>query len=166
MTRRREPGTQPGAPIQDPHAILLARLAADAAAGGRAGFAQEGDAIAFARTAHEVDAATLPGELRSVHDVAACGLAVGLAHCCLAGGLGAQVDFRGARGERLLELLFGEGEGGVLLSGSRPALAALAREVPTTLFGVVGGGDLSLATDEGALHWSLDELRAARRSVE
>ena len=83
------------------------------------------------------------GEVRSAHDVAEGGFAVALAECCLAGGLGAAVDFRGVGtgGERLLELLFGEGAGGFVLSGPRPALAALAREVPTTLFGVVGSPD-------------------------
>jgi phosphoribosylformylglycinamidine synthase len=102
------------------------------------------------------------GEVRSAHDIAEGGFAVGLAECCLAGDIGAQLDFRGA-GDELLEQLFGEGAGGFLLSGSRPALAAIARKIPTTLFGVVGGDALELTLDGGsALRWSLDELRDAR----
>ena len=103
------------------------------------------------------------GDVRSAHDLAEGGFAVALAECCLAGGLGAQIDFALGPATCVLEQLFGEGPGGFLLSGPRPALAAMAREIPLTLFGVVGGEDLALALDDGVqLHWSLDELRAAR----
>jgi len=122
------------------------------------------DVAALRRALEVVRDAVRRGEVRSAHDVAEGGLAVGLAECCLAGGVGAEVDFRGA-GEQLLEQLFGEGAGGFLLSGPRPALAALAREAPTTLFGVVAGRgeDLVLALDGGAtLRWTLAELRDAR----
>ena len=66
---------------------------------------------------------------------------------------------------RLLEVLFGEGPGGFVLSGPRPALAALAREVQLTFVGVVGGaGDaLELSLDDDAtLAWPLAELREPR----
>ncbi len=120
------------------------------------------DLPALRRTLEVVRDAVRGGEVRSAHDVAEGGFAVALAECCLAGGRGAQVDFRGA-GEGLLEQLFGEGAGGFLLSGPRPALAAIARAIPTTLFGVVGGDALAMTLDDGAeLSWSLDELRAAR----
>jgi phosphoribosylformylglycinamidine synthase subunit PurL len=105
------------------------------------------------------------GELRSAHDVAEGGLAVALAECCLGGGHGASVDFRGAgaQGERLLETLFGEGAGGFVLSGPRPALAALAREIQLTFVGEVAGDELVLALDgDVRLSWPLAELRAAR----
>jgi phosphoribosylformylglycinamidine synthase II len=124
--------------------------------------------VAAVRTTHEVvREAVRRGELRSAHDVAEGGLAVALAECCLAGARGAQVDFRGAGtdGERLLEVLFGEGPGGFVLSGPRPALAALAREIPLTFVGVVGAptDPLALALDEDAtLSWPLDQLREAR----
>jgi phosphoribosylformylglycinamidine synthase subunit PurL len=127
----------------------------------------EVDVALVRKTLEVVRDAVRHGEVRSAHDVAEGGFAVALAECCLAGGRGAQVDFRGVgdSGERLLELLFGEGSGGILLSGPRPALAAIARAVPLTLFGVVGGPDdpleLSL-DDDGTLSWPLDELRGAR----
>jgi phosphoribosylformylglycinamidine synthase len=121
--------------------------------------------LAAQRRSHEVvREAVRRGEVRSAHDVAEGGFAVALAECCLAGGRGVQVDFRGA-GEALLEQLFGEGAGGFLLSGPRPALAAIAREIPTTLFGIVGaeGADLVMELEDGAeLRWSLDDLYAAR----
>jgi phosphoribosylformylglycinamidine synthase subunit PurL len=122
--------------------------------------------VAAARRAQEVVRdAVRRGELRSAHDVAEGGLAVALAECCLGGAHGAHVDFRGAGqdGERLLETLFGEGSGGFVLSGPRPALAALAREIQLTFVGVVTGDDLTLALDgDATLSWPLDELRTAR----
>lgn len=127
----------------------------------------EVDVALVRKTLDIVREAVRSGSVRSAHDVAEGGFAVALAECCLAGGRGAQVDFRGTGGdaERLLELLFGEGPGGILLSGPRPALAAIAREVPTTLFGVVGAPDdpLELSLDgDATLRWDLADLRAAR----
>ena len=125
----------------------------------------EADVGAVRRAQEVVREAVRHGEIRSVHDVAEGGLAVALAECCLGGGLGAQVDFRGAgaEGEPLLETLFGEGPGGFVLSGPRPALAALAREIQLTFVGEVVGDALTLTLDDGAaLSWSLAELDAAR----
>jgi len=122
--------------------------------------------VASVRKAQEaVRDAVRRGELRSAHDVAEGGLAVALAECCLGGDHGARVDFRGAgsEGERLLETLFGEGAGGFVLSGPRPALAALAREIQLTFVGEVTGSDLVLTLDdEATLSWPLAELREAR----
>jgi len=122
--------------------------------------------VAAVRKAQEVvREAVRRGELRSAHDVAEGGLAVALAECCIGGGHGAAVDFRGAgaAGERLLETLFGEGAGGFVLSGPRPALAALAREINLTFVGEVAGEQLTLTLDDDArLSWPLAELRAAR----
>src|SRR6185312_14068328 len=119
------------------------------------------------RAQEAIRAAVRRGELRSAHDVAEGGLAVALVECCLAGGHGAQVDFRGAgtEGEQLLETLFGEGPGGFVLSGPRPVLAALARETQLTFVGEVAGpdDDLAFTLDSGTvLSWPLAELRAAR----
>ena len=63
------------------------------------------------------------GALRSAHDVAEGGLAVALAECCLAGGLGARVDLSPLRpaGEALL---FGEGPGAFVVSGPAQSLRA------------------------------------------
>src|SRR4051794_25735218 len=118
----------------------------------------EVDVAAVRKTQEVVRDAVRRGELRSAHDVAEGGLAVALAECCIGGGHGATVDFRGAGadGERLLETLFGEGAGGFVLSGPRPALAALAREINLTFVGEVAGEELTLTLDGGArLSWPL-----------
>jgi phosphoribosylformylglycinamidine synthase len=121
------------------------------------------DVAAVRRAQEAVRNAVRRGELRSAHDVAEGGLAVALAECCLGGGHGARVDFRGADGEALLEALFGEGAGGFVLSGPRPALAALAREIQLQFVGEVGGDALTLRLDaDAALAWPLAELRSAR----
>jgi len=123
----------------------------------------EVDVAAVRKAQEAIRDAVRRGELRSAHDVAEGGLAVALAECCLGGGRGARVDFRGADGERLLEALFGEGPGGFVLSGPRPALAALAREIRVTFVGEVRGDALELTLDGGAaVRWPLAELRAAR----
>jgi phosphoribosylformylglycinamidine synthase II len=123
------------------------------------------DVVAVRKAQEAVRDAVRRGELRSAHDIAEGGLAVALAECCLAGGHGAQVDFRGADadGERLLEALFGEGAGGFVLSGPRPVLAALARELQLTFVGEVGGDQLAFTLDgDVTLSWPLAELREAR----
>jgi len=127
----------------------------------------EVDVAAVRKAQEAIREAVRRGELRSAHDVAEGGLAVALAECCLSGGHGATVDFRGAgaEGEQLLETLFGESAGGFVLSGPRPALAALARVIQLTFVGEVGGTDdaLTMALDGDArLSWPLAELRAAR----
>jgi len=188
----------PEGPIYPTPVVGMVGRLPEAARAGRLGFAQEGDAIAFAgpfkpslpgselaklrgeplpdglpevdvaavrKTQETVRDAVRRGELGSAHDVAEGGLAVALAECCIGGGHGAQVDFRGADGERLREVLFGEGAGGFVVSGPRPALAALAREIQLTFVGVVGAaeGALELSLDgDATLAWPLAELRAAR----
>jgi phosphoribosylformylglycinamidine synthase subunit PurL len=55
--------------------------------------------------------------LRSAHDVAEGGVAVALAECCIAGGIGAHVDLSGIP-------LFAEGPGAFVVSGPREAMSA------------------------------------------
>jgi phosphoribosylformylglycinamidine synthase subunit PurL len=88
------------------------------------------------------------GALRSAHDVAEGGLAVALAECCIAGGLGAEVTVD--MGEAAL---FGEGPGAFLVSGPREAFAAFG--AAAAIVGTVGGDELSIA---GALSVPLGEL--------
>jgi phosphoribosylformylglycinamidine (FGAM) synthase-like enzyme len=57
------------------------------------------------------------GALRSAHDVAEGGVAVALAECCIAGGIGAHVELDGVP-------LFAEGPGAFVVSGPREAMAA------------------------------------------
>jgi phosphoribosylformylglycinamidine synthase subunit PurL len=90
------------------------------------------------------------GALPTVHDISEGGLAVALAECCIAGGLGARVELPDT-GDAAL---FGEGPGGALIAGPREAVAAVpgARVV-----GEVGGESLDVAS---ALSVPVTELRA------
>jgi phosphoribosylformylglycinamidine synthase subunit PurL len=90
------------------------------------------------------------GALRSAHDVAEGGVAVALAECCIAGGVGARVAYDGE--------LFAEGPGAFVVSGPRESLArfgAAALEL-----GEVGGRTLAI---EGALEVEVDELTRTHR---
>jgi phosphoribosylformylglycinamidine (FGAM) synthase-like enzyme len=86
------------------------------------------------------------GALSSAHDVAEGGLAVALAECCIAGGIGA----------RLAELpdLFGEGPGAFVVSGPRERLGAFG--AAARVLGEVGGDTLEIA---GALSVAVAELQ-------
>ncbi len=67
------------------------------------------------------------GALSSAHDIAEGGLAVALAECCLAGGLGAEVELGPQlSGDGPFAALFGEGAGGFVVSGPADALDGLA----------------------------------------
>ena len=88
--------------------------------------------------------------LQNAHDIAEGGLAVALAECCIAGGLGASV--------RLPEGLdpFGEAPGcGFIVSGPPSAVAGFV------VLGRVGGDRLEI---EGLLDLAVSELRDARES--
>jgi phosphoribosylformylglycinamidine synthase II len=90
------------------------------------------------------------GALRSAHDVAEGGVAVALAECCVAGGLGAEVAVDPADAA-----LFGEGPGAFVVSGPREAFTAFGGAA--TLIGIVGGDELRIA---GALSVPVRELAA------
>ncbi len=100
--------------------------------------------FAEVRAAHElVRDAVRDGKVRSAHDVAEGGLAVAIAECCIAGGIGAQVE---------LHDLFGEDFGtGFVVSG--PSLEGFK------VIGQVGGDALEIAEH---LQIGVSELRAAR----
>jgi phosphoribosylformylglycinamidine synthase II len=93
------------------------------------------------------------GAVTSAHDVSDGGLACALAECCIEGGLGARVDLSpiAADGEAAL---FGEGPGGVVVSGPIETLAAIDGAI---LLGDVGGEALEIA---GALSVPVAELAA------
>ncbi|MEA2200412.1 MAG: phosphoribosylformylglycinamidine synthase subunit PurL [Solirubrobacteraceae bacterium] len=101
--------------------------------------------------------------LSSAHDIAEGGLAVALAECCLAGGLGATVALSSAR--PATDMLFGEAPGGFLVSGSQEAIAALSERVPVQRLGAVGGEALSIELSDGtataSLALTLAELSSA-----
>jgi phosphoribosylformylglycinamidine synthase subunit PurL len=83
------------------------------------------------RAAHQlVREGVRAGVLASAHDIAEGGLAVALAECCLAGGLGAEIELE----EDLWEAaspaaaLFGECPGGFVVSGAGDELRALGAQ--------------------------------------
>jgi phosphoribosylformylglycinamidine synthase len=79
------------------------------------------------------------GLVSSAHDVSEGGLAVALAECCIAGRLGARVE---------LPDLFGEGPGGVVVSGPLASIHKLAETASEHGFMRLGevGGDRLVAT--------------------
>jgi phosphoribosylformylglycinamidine synthase II len=89
------------------------------------------------------------GALRSAHDVAEGGVAVALAECCIAGGLGARVTLGDPS-------LFGEGPGAFVVSGPPAALARFG--AAATEIGEVGGDALLI---DGELELAVDELSRA-----
>ncbi len=109
----------------------------------------------------------------SAHDCAEGGLAVALAECCIAGGLGARVALSPGRAERADVVLFGEGVGRVLVSLPAPQLSALLHlanrlTVPAQVLGSVGGDRLVIGADGDAVHgpWidaRVDDLAQAWR---
>ncbi len=109
-----------------------------------------------------------------------------IAECCLAGGIGAEVelgeDFWEATSpaadrqpsstgvpEHVAAALFGEGPGGFVVSGDADALRALGEQVPTRIIGRVGEELLTIveagAGAGEALTLTLDELRAAHAGL-
>jgi phosphoribosylformylglycinamidine synthase len=129
----------------------LAKLRGEALPGALA----EIDLDAAVEALKAVREAVRAGVLSSAHDVAEGGLAVALAECCIAGGLGARVplDEQGSpalgAGERsgpaaIEQHLFGEGSAGILVSGPEAGLRALATSTVVRLIGEVGGDALSI----------------------
>jgi phosphoribosylformylglycinamidine synthase II len=106
------------------------------------------EVAALAAAHRAVREAVRAGRLRSAHDIAEGGIAVALAECCVAGGVGARVmlpsDFE----------LFGEAPGtGFIVSGAAEALTGFE------VIGEVGGDALEVA---GRLNVAVSELQAAR----
>ncbi len=132
------------------------------------------------------------GALASAHDIAEGGLAVALAECCLAGGLGAEVELgeefwtaiapvsalRGAPPASgplsavwtpVTACLFGEGPGGFIVSAAEDALRELGERVHVRTIGRVGDDVLTIveagATAGTMLTLTLDELAAAHGAL-
>jgi len=113
------------------------------------------DAAAVKRAIELVRDAVRGGGLASAHDVAEGGLAVALAECCLAGGLGATVELEASSAESL----FGEGVGRFVVSGPADAVEALGPRARP--IGTVGGDRLAI----GSLSWPLGDLREASAAL-
>ncbi len=103
------------------------------------------------------------GIVWSAHDVAEGGLACCVAECAIAGGMGATLDLeplmrRAGVDERTA--LFGEGPGGVVVSGPRDALLALSRKAAQVGFlalGEVGGDAIRISAATATLDISVGE---------
>jgi phosphoribosylformylglycinamidine synthase subunit PurL len=113
------------------------------------------DLEAQARSLEMVRKAVRDGLVSSAHDVSEGGLAVALAECCIAGGVGARVE---------LPSLFDEGPGGVVVSGPEESidrLASLASEHGFVRLGEVGGDLLVAAAPGGSLSVPVTDLATA-----
>jgi len=165
----------PFAPALD--ASELAKLRGEALPDGLG--ASDIDAVRAAQAL--VREAVRSGSISSAHDIAEGGIAIALAECCLAGGLGARVVLDDVfSGAPVVEALFGESPGGFLLSGAPGTLRALAAAataaaatttdpgspVAVRLIGAVGGDLLRIATGGETVEISLDELAQAHGALE
>jgi phosphoribosylformylglycinamidine synthase len=113
-----------------------------------------------------IRAAVRAGELSSAHDIAEGGLAVALAECSLAGGIGAQIELD----DFTLNALFGEGSGGFVVSGGHQQLRALGKLTPVQILGRVGGEVLRIAYSTGereneSIELTLAEMNRAHGSL-
>jgi phosphoribosylformylglycinamidine synthase len=116
--------------------------------------------------------AAAAGLLASAHDCAEGGLAVALAECCLAGGLGARCSLEeaaggGGLGSEGAAILFGEGQSRFLVSHSTEVAVQFRalmdrHRVPLRRLGVVGGGRVRI---EPVLDVSLGEAGAAHEEA-
>jgi phosphoribosylformylglycinamidine synthase subunit PurL len=109
------------------------------------------------------------GAVSSAHDISEGGLACALAECCIAGGIGARVDIapllaRLGQDASPDAALFGEGPGGVLVSGTLEAIEGLAAQAGADgllRLGEVGGDAIELTTGVATLSLSVEEVQTA-----
>ena len=103
------------------------------------------------------------GDLTSAHDVSEGGLACAVAESAIAGGVGATLDLEplarraGVDGRTAL---FGEGPGGIVVSGPREVLLQLSTKAAGVGFlalGQVGGGAIALAAPAARLSISVED---------
>jgi phosphoribosylformylglycinamidine synthase len=129
--------------------------------GGLATSLPEVDLERQGRSLAVVRDAVRAGLVASAHDVSEGGLAVALAECCIAGGLGAWVKLQSE------EMLFGEGPGGVVVSGPPDGLDKLAETAAESGFmwlGQVSGKQLVVAGSAATLSVPVDRLTTAFES--
>jgi phosphoribosylformylglycinamidine synthase II len=121
------------------------------------------------------------GTILSAHDVAEGGLAVALAECCVAGGVGVEVELEGDDWETIsrqatgsgsvgpaatrMAVLFGEGPGGFVVSGAEQALRALSEGTQVRLIGRVGGESLRISMSGERLELTVAALTEAHSAL-
>jgi phosphoribosylformylglycinamidine synthase subunit PurL len=111
----------------------------------------EADLAEQAAALETLRAAAASGTLPTVHDISDGGLAVALAECCMAGGLGARIT-PPSHDEAAL---FGEGPGGAVIAGPAEAVGAVPG---ARVIGEVGGEVLDIG---GRLRLPVSDLRDA-----
>jgi phosphoribosylformylglycinamidine synthase len=125
------------------------------------------DPAAEAAVCDLVATAAERGLLSSAHDVGGGGVAVALAECAIAGGVGAEVEVPAAR--RADEALFGEGGGRLVLTCAPERvdelLALAARPVEVMRIGTVGGDAVAVAAGAASARLGLAEAAAAYESA-
>jgi phosphoribosylformylglycinamidine synthase subunit PurL len=103
------------------------------------------------------------GAIESAHDVSDGGLAACVAECALAGGVGATLDLEPLMRRAEVDArtaLFGEGPGGVVVSGTREALLELSSRAAGVGFlalGTVGGPAIAVAAGAARIEMSLED---------
>jgi phosphoribosylformylglycinamidine synthase II len=125
------------------------------------------DLDAQARALAAVRSLAASGAVASIHDVSDGGLACALAECCVASGLGADVDVTALGAESDDVALFGEGRGGWVVSASPENVARIeeiAGSVGVTRLGKVRGNRLVAAATAASLDAPVSELRDAYES--
>jgi phosphoribosylformylglycinamidine synthase len=142
------------------HASELAKLRGEPLPDGLPEF--ELDAVLAAQAA--VRDAVRTGACASAHDIAEGGLAVALAECCLAGGVGVQADVDCVPAT-LMSTLFGEGPGGFVVSGPEQALRSLGEKTTLQLIGTVGGEVLRITLGGERLEVGLADLTRAHAAL-
>jgi phosphoribosylformylglycinamidine synthase subunit PurL len=137
----------------------LAKLRGEALPDGLA----EIDIAAVRNSQIAVREAVRAGALTSAHDIAEGGATVALAECCLADGLGAQVEL--AASGHVLTTLFGEGPGGFIVSGAERSLRELGELTAVSIIGTVGGDALRICLGDESFSATLEQLTDAHASL-
>jgi phosphoribosylformylglycinamidine synthase len=146
-----------------PFAPSLAGSELEKLRGGLADELPPADLSLHAKHLELVREAVRRGALSSAHDVSDGGLACALAECCIAGGIGARVDVSSVAADSDVAL-FGEGPGGVLVSGTLKAIERIAESAgPGCLvrLGEVGGDALELTAGVATLSLPVEEAKTA-----
>jgi phosphoribosylformylglycinamidine synthase subunit PurL len=103
------------------------------------------------------------GDLASAHDVSDGGLATCVAESCLLGGVGVLLDLDPLLKRARIDAetaLFGEGPGGIVVSGPRDTLMAIsrrARGVGFLALGTVGGEAIEIAAGTARIDLPVEE---------
>jgi phosphoribosylformylglycinamidine synthase II len=121
------------------------------------------DLAAVAEALAIVREAVRSGRLSSAHDVSEGGLATCVAESALLGDVGVRLDLDPLLRREQLDpetALFGEGPGGIVVSGPREALMALSNRARTAGFlalGTVGGSAIEIASGTARIDLSVEE---------